>query len=184
MAQLLLLRHAKSSWDDPTLRDHQRPLNPRGERAARAMSNAFAMLRLAPDVALVSSSRRTRQTFEALGLHPEAMEVDLSDRLYLADSEAILERLHEVPEETRSVLVVGHNPGLYDLAIELVGRDPATRPEPPVARLLDGYPTASLAEFNIDVPWASLGEGGGKLLRFQRPEDFEASAAAGPGHEF
>ncbi len=179
MAQLLLLRHAKSSWDDPTLRDHDRPLNPRGERAARSMSNAFAMLRLAPDLALVSSSRRTRQTFDALHLMAEAMEVDLSDRLYLADAETILERLREVPEPTRSVLVVGHNPGLYDAAIALVGRDPAARPEPPVTRLLDGYPTASLAEFSVEVPWSALGEGAGKLVRFQRPEDFEGAAPSG-----
>ncbi len=179
MAQLLLLRHAKSSWDDPALRDHDRPLNPRGERAARAMSNAFAMLRLSPDLALVSSSVRTRQTFDALRLMTEAIEIDISDRLYLADATTIMERLHEVPETARSVLVVGHNPGLYDTAIELVGRDPAARPEPPVSRLLDGYPTASLAEFSIEVPWSAIGPGAGKLLRFQRPEDFEIPAPSG-----
>ncbi len=178
MAQLLLLRHAKSSWDDPTLRDHERPLNPRGERSARAMSNAFAMLRLAPDLALVSSSLRTRQTFELLRLMTEAMEVDMTDRLYLADAETILDRLREVPEGVRSVLVVGHNPGLYDTAIELVGRDPAARPEPPVSRLLDGYPTAALAEFTVEVPWTALGAGAGKLVRFQRPEDFEPQTSS------
>ncbi len=159
MAQLLLLRHAKSSWDDPSVPDHQRPLNGRGERAARAMSNAFATLHLAPDLALVSSSRRTQQTFEALKLSREATEVEITDDLYLADAESILERLRRLPEGTRSVLVVGHNPGLYDVAIELVGDDPAARPEPPVMRLLDGYPTASLAEFTISVPWAELAAG-------------------------
>ena len=176
MGQLLLLRHAKSSWDDPALRDHERPLNPRGERASRAIANAFAMLRLSPDLALVSSSRRTRQTFDALGLNPDATEVTVTDRLYLADSDAILELIREVPESTRSILVVGHNPGLYDAAIELVGRDPAARPEPPVSRLLDGYPTASLCEFTVEMPWAALGEGAGKLVRFQRPEDFDVPA--------
>lgn len=179
MAQLLLLRHAKSSWDDPSLPDHQRPLNPRGERAARAMAGAFASLHLAPDLALVSTSRRTRQTFDALRLNTDAIEVDVTDRLYLADAETILERLREVPEPVRSVLVVGHNPGLYDAAIELVGDDPATRPEPPVMRLLDGYPTASLAEFQVSVPWSEIGSGRGRLLRFHRPEDFDASVAAG-----
>lgn len=180
MAQLLLLRHAKSSWDDPSIPDHQRPLNARGERAARAMSNAFATLHLAPDLALVSSSRRTQQTFEALRLSREATEIDISDALYLASAETILERLREVPEGTRSVLVVAHNPGLYDAAIELVGNDPAARPEPPVMRLLDGYPTASLAEFAIPVPWAELAPGRGRLVRFQHPEDFDG-AATGDG---
>lgn len=179
MAQLLLLRHAKSSWDDPSLPDHQRPLNPRGERAARAMAAAFATLHLAPDLAIVSSSRRTRQTFDALRLPADALELDVTDRLYLADSETILGRLQEVPETTRSVLVVGHNPGLYDAAIDLVGDDPAARPEPPVMRLLDGYPTASLAEFEISVPWSEIGRGRGRLVRFQRPEDFDAAAGAG-----
>lgn len=182
MAQLLLLRHAKSSWDDPSLADHQRPLNARGERAARAMSNAFAALHFAPDLAIISSSLRTRQTFEALHLNVEATEIDVTDALYLAASDGILDRLRLVPACTRSVLVVGHNPGLYDTAIELVGNDPATRPEAPVTRLLDGYPTASLAEFSISVAWAELGLGRGRLVRFQRPEDFEG-ASSGAGHE-
>jgi phosphohistidine phosphatase len=147
------------------------------------MSNAFAMLRFAPDLALVSSSVRTRRTFEALQLMTEAMEVEISDSLYLADSETILERLRMVPEGTRSVLVVGHNPGLYDAAIELVGRDPAARPDPPVMRLLDGYPTASLAEFTVTGPWSALGPGSGKLVRFQRPEDFEIPAPTGQGDQ-
>ena len=180
MGQLLLLRHAKSSWDDPALRDHERPLNPRGERAAAAMSNAFASLRLSPDLALVSSSRRTRQTFDALRLNPEALDVEITDRLYLADSETILEMIRGAKEGVRSILVVGHNPGLYDAAMELVGRDPAARPEPPVSRLLDGYPTASLCDFNVEVPWSALAEGAGKLVRFQRPEDFEVPAG---GHD-
>ncbi len=179
MAQLLLLRHAKSSWDDPTVPDHQRPLNALGERAARLMSGAFATLHLAPDLALISSSRRTQQTFEALHLSKDATEVEITDGLYLADADTILERLRLVPEGTRSVLVVGHNPGLYDAAIELVGNDPAARPEPPVMRLLDGYPTASLAEFAIAVPWAELGTGRGRLVRFQRPEDYDLPATGG-----
>ena len=163
-----------------------RPVDPgppaaaeRARRAggARALSNAFAALKLAPDLALISSSRRTRQTYEALHLSLEATETDITDALYLADSDSILERLRTVPEGTRSVLVVGHNPGLYDAAIELVGNDPAARPEPPVMRLLDGYPTASLAEFAIAVPWAEIGPGRGRLVRFQRPEDFEGDAA-------
>ena len=171
MAQLLLLRHAKSAWDDPSLPDHQRPLNNRGERAAGAMGNVFASGRLAPDLALVSSARRAQQTFAALELNAEATEIVVTDALYLADVEQIFERLRQVPAGTRSVLVVGHNPGLNDTAIELVGNDPAARPEPPVMRLLDGYPTATLAEFTISVPWAEIGPGCGRLVRFQRPDD-------------
>ena len=185
MAQLLLLRHAKSSWDDPTVPDHQRPLNARGERAARALSNLFASLRLAPDLALVSSALRAKQTFASLDLNGEASEIVVTDTLYLADAEGIFEQLRQVAAGTRSVLVVGHNPGLYDTAIELVGNDPAARPEPPVMRLLDGYPTASLAEFAVSVPWAEIGPGQGRLLRFQRPDDFEDADAGSrpPRHD-
>ena len=182
MAQLLLLRHAKSSWDDPSVPDHQRPLNTRGERAARAMSHAFATLHLAPDLALVSSARRAQQTFAALELNADATEVVVADALYLADAEQIFEQLRQVRAGTRSVLVVAHNPGLYDTAIELVGNDPATRPEPPVMRLLDGYPTATLAEFAVAVPWAEIGPDRGRLLRFQRPDDGEG-ADAGSGYD-
>ena len=178
MTQLLLLRHAKSAWDDPSLPDHQRPLNPRGHRAARAMASCFAQLNLAPDLALVSSARRARETFEALGLVPEAMETEVSDALYLADSHTLLGRLQAVPDLCACVLLVGHNPGLYEFALDLVGDDPAARPEPPVMRLLDGYPTASLCVFSLERPWASLGHGGGRLVRFQRPEDFDRGAAS------
>lgn len=179
MAQLLLLRHAKSSWDDPALTDHERPLNPRGQRAARAMAGAFASLGLVPELALVSSSRRTRQTLEALGLPADLTEIRITEQLYLADAEAILDLLRALPDRTRSVLVIGHNPGLYDTAMELVGNDPAARPEPPVMRLLDGYPTASLAEFELDQPWHSLPAPPRRLVRFQRPDDFDRSLAGG-----
>ncbi len=178
MAQLLLLRHAKSAWDDPSLPDHRRPLNARGERAARAMASCFAQLSLAPDLALVSSATRARQTFEALNLVPEAVELDLTDVLYLADSDALLARLRAVSEQTGCVLVVAHNPGLYELALDLVGDDPAARPDPPVMRLLDGYPTASLAVFTVDGSWSGLGHGRGRLTRFHRAEDFDRGAAA------
>ncbi len=145
------------------------------------MATAFASLRLAPDLALVSSARRTRQTFELLGLQADAMETEFTDTLYLADADTILLRLRDVPQAMASVLLVGHNPGLYEAATELVGRDPATRPEPPVMRLLDGYPTASLAEFQVTVPWAELGRGKGRLVRFQRPEDFDRGAGSNEG---
>ena len=100
----------------------------------------------------------------------------VEDGLYLADSDALLARLRQLGDES-SVLVVGHNPGLYELALDLVGDDPAARPEPPVMRLLDGYPTASLAIFEVPAPWASLGRGAGRLVRVQRPEAFARLAA-------
>ncbi|HYF09237.1 MAG TPA: histidine phosphatase family protein, partial [Acetobacteraceae bacterium] len=117
MRQLLLMRHAKSAWDDPALADHARPLNARGRRAAAAMAAAMHDLGLAPDVILVSSARRTLQTLEAMAPLPDSPIVTPMDDIYLAPWERLLSLLRSVPETARSVLLVGHNPGLHELAL-------------------------------------------------------------------
>lgn len=179
MRQLLLLRHAKSSWDDPSLPDHARPLNPRGRRAAHAMAEAIAELGLAPDVVLVSSARRTLQTLEALrGLVLESGTlVEPLDSLYLAPWRALLDLVQRVPETARSVMIVGHNPGLHDLALALAGPAGLAAGGPEAARLAEGYPTGALAEFAVASPWRQLEPGGGRLLRFLAPRDLPAGAA-------
>ena len=123
MRQLLLLRHAKSSWDDPALSDHARPLNARGRRAATAMAQAMRELGLAPDIVLVSSARRTLQTLEALTPFDDPALIEPMDALYLAPWRAMLAAIQEVPETARSLLVIGHNPGLHELAMALAGID-------------------------------------------------------------
>src|SRR5579875_859222 len=122
MRQLLLLRHAKSSWDEPHLSDHARPLNVRGRQAASAVAGEMRRLGLAPHLVLVSSSRRTLQTLAALEPwgDPPPRVLPL-DTLYLAPAADILDALRKVPETARTVLVVGHNPGLHDLALLLAG---------------------------------------------------------------
>jgi phosphohistidine phosphatase len=175
MRQLLLLRHAKSSWGDTTLRDQDRPLNPRGWRSAALMRRAMRDLGLAPDIVLLSSARRTRETLEALEPWDESPLIEPMERLYLATAPQLLGVLHEVPETARSVLLIGHNPGLHDLALLLVGsRETPARSsgsERAIARLADGYPTATLAEFGIAGPWWQLGIGGGQLIRVLYPND-------------
>lgn len=176
MRQLLLLRHAKSSWDDPQLPDHARPLNARGRRAAHAMARAMHELGLAPDVVLVSSARRTLQTLEALGALPDSPIITPMDDLYLAPWPRLLDALRAVPETARSVLLLGHNPGLHDLALALAG-PAATAASPTARRLAEAYPTAALAEFSVALPWRLLGEGGGRLVRFMLPADLPEMAA-------
>jgi phosphohistidine phosphatase len=170
---LLLLRHAKSSWDDPKLEDHARPLNGRGRRAAELMREVLATLGILPDLILVSTARRTMQTLEILEPWAETPLVEPLDSLYLASGPRLLEILRGVPETVRSVLLVGHNPGLHDLAARLLGEQ-AEHPGDEAARALaEGYPTGALAEFSITGPWAELGTAVTRLERFIDPRGIE-----------
>jgi phosphohistidine phosphatase len=176
MRQLLLLRHAKSSWDDKARPDRDRPLTERGHGAAARMANEMHILGLEPDMVLVSPARRTMQTMEALEPWDGSPLVEPIESLYLADVPELLAALHGVAETVRSVLLIGHNPGLHDLAVSLAGlRD---RPLGATATagertLAEGFPTGALAEFGIAGSWWELREGGGKLVRFLTPKMLE-----------
>ncbi len=171
MRQLLLLRHAKSSWDDRAMPDHARPLNARGQAAARAMRDAMAQLDLCPDLVLVSTARRTRDTAAALEPWPATPRVEASDDLYLASAATLLDALQAVAPAVRSVILIGHNPGLHELAMTLIGAHAMTLANPDMRRLSDGYPSGALSEFAVDGPWDTLDEGGGRLVRFLCPRD-------------
>ena len=177
MRQLLLLRHAKSSWDDPRLSDHARPLNARGRRGAQAMASAMRDLGLAPDIVLVSSARRTLQTLEALAPLDGPPLIEPMDDLYLAPWQRLLDVLRQVPDTARSVLLIGHNPGLHELALALVGAGGMAGAGDDGRRLAEAYPTAALAEFAVASPWRGLSAGGGRLLRFLVPADLPEPAA-------
>jgi len=172
MRQLLLLRHAKSSWDDPLLADHARPLNARGRRSATAMAAAMRDLGLSPDVVLVSSARRTLQTLEAISPFADSPLIEPMDDLYLAPWQRLLDLLRQSPETARSVLLIGHNPGLHDLALALAGPTAMAGSAAVAARrMAEGFPTCSLAEFTVASRWRDLAEGGGRLVRFLIPAD-------------
>ena len=121
MRQLLLLRHAKSAWDRPGLSDYARPLAQRGVLAAAAVRRAMQEHGLQPDLVLVSSARRTLQTLEALEPWDETPLIEPMDGLYLAGAEQLLGVLRGTPETVRSAMLVGHNPGVHELAVLLVG---------------------------------------------------------------
>lgn len=182
MRQLLLLRHAKSSWDETGQPDHARPLNARGRQAARAMAAAMRRLHLAPELVLVSTAMRTMETLHALEPFEDSTLVDPLEALYLAPAGKMLEVLRGAPETVRSVLLIGHNPGMQDLALALAGPGGMARGGGPEAgaglrRLSERYPTCALAEFAIAGPWSSLDAGGGRLLRFLTPGDLPELAA-------
>jgi phosphohistidine phosphatase len=153
MHMLHLMRHAKSRWKED-VDDHERGLARRGREAARhlgeTLPGALGML----DLVLVSSAVRTRQTLELVlaGFAPPP-PCRSEDELYMASGERLLEHLRRLPEAARNVLVIGHNPGLRDLALGLA--DPAA---PASAPLFGGkFPTAARVSFRLDAAWSELG---------------------------
>jgi len=140
--RLLLLRHAKAVRSDPRDDDHERPLAARGRRDAARMGAELVDRGLAPDQVLCSSARRTRETLElALPRPPAGLAVVVDRSLYLADPEALLERIAAVRERVRTLLVVGHAPGLAELALELARSGRADALE----RMAEKFPTGALA---------------------------------------
>jgi phosphohistidine phosphatase len=162
--RLYLLRHAKSSWGDPDLADHARPLSPRGEQAAQDMATHFRREAVLPALVLCSTALRARQTLEALSLRTE---VSFEDGLYGAGGAELHARLQHLSDGTGSALVVGHNPGLQELAVSLIGKgDPLA-----IARLRDKLPTGALVNLEFQGTWASLAAGEATLVALVVPSE-------------
>jgi phosphohistidine phosphatase len=166
MKRLYLLRHAKSSWDDPTLADSDRPLAPRGRRAAKVMEGHLRRKGISPELVLCSPSRRTRQTLKRIapGLGENAV-VQIEPALYAASAATLLEELHEVPDEVDSLMLIGHNPGIQDLALSLA-RAGSESP-----RVRSKFPTAALATLELDATWRELAPGSAELVSFVTPKE-------------
>ena len=167
--RILLLRHAKSAWDEPGLDDYERPLAARGRRAAAVMGVYLRDEELAPDLVLCSGARRARETWE-IAAHelakPPAVEHDAE--LYMVTAERLLRRLKKLPATVKSVLVVGHEGGVDVLARRLAGDGAA----PLRRRLGEKFPTAALAVIALALDdWTQLAEKSGTLIRFAAPKD-------------
>jgi len=171
MHQLLLLRHAKAAVAQPGQPDRDRPLAPRGQRDAAALGRAMARLGLVPDLVLVSPARRTSETLAALEPWDETPLVEPLDALYLADEHDLLAILAEIAETVRSVLLVGHNPGLHHIAATLA----AATHTAAARRVAESYPTGALAEFALPGPWRQ--PAGARLTRFVTPADLADASA-------
>jgi phosphohistidine phosphatase len=169
MKSLTLLRHAKSGWDDPIKRDFDRPLNPRGRRAARTVGREMRSLGLAFDRVVASPARRVVETIEEVAHNFGALAPAYDERIYLATLATLVELVRETPEEVERLLLVGHNPGLEELALFLAGSDGSLRSEVEIK-----YPTGTLAEIELPAAhWSDIGEGEGKIARFVRPRDLD-----------
>ena len=169
MLTLYLLRHAKSSWDHPSLSDFDRPLAARGREAAPRMGRLMRDNGDAPELVLCSPALRARQTkdlvLDVLDYDPE---VRLMDGLYnFGDGSGLLHIIQQIGGECSSLLVIGHNPSIENLAIKLAGSGKSAD----LKAMARKYPTAALAitEFDAD-DWHEVRNGKGKLLSFTRPK--------------
>lgn len=165
MRTVYLLRHAKSSWDDSTLADHDRPLAPRGSNAVPLVADHMRSEGVVPEVVLCSTARRTRQTLALLG---DAIAADsdlrIESDLYSASADTLVARLRELHDTVERVLVIGHNPGLERL-VWLLTRDRPAK-----------FPTAALATLDATIDrWIDLKPGSAQLTDFVRPRDLDAS---------
>jgi len=162
---LYLLRHAKSSWEDPALPDRERPLAPRGRRDAKRMAKHLVRLGIEPELVLCSPAVRTRETLDlvrpALGA---GTEVRLEEGLYAASSDELLERIRVVPETVASVMLIGHNPGMQRLAIVLASGGAE------LERLEAKFPTTALATLTFEsATWSRLGPADAVLAGYVVP---------------
>ncbi|KFC67120.1 Phosphoglycerate/bisphosphoglycerate mutase [Bosea sp. LC85] len=173
MLRLLLLRHAKSSWSTG-LTDRERPLAVRGREAAPAMGRYLAEEMLLPDLVLVSPARRTVETWELVGpMLPERPGSHLEPRIYESKPERLLQVVQDTEANVRTLLMIGHNPGLEELAAKLIGHGDRYA----AARMAQKYPTCGLVVLDFAVEdWRDVAPRGGRLDRFVTP----ASLGEGP----
>lgn len=172
MRTLLLLRHAKASVGDGRMRDHDRPLAPRGQRDAPKIGAYMGKHRLIPDRALVSPAKRTRETWDlvqpALGAR---LSASFEERLYDASPQTVIDVLQETGTDHPTLLVIAHNPSLHRVAMGLVAAGDLEARE----QLREGLPTSGLVtiEFPFD-DWGKLHAQAGRLTHFVTPDLLKA----------
>jgi phosphohistidine phosphatase len=158
MRTVHLLRHAKSSWDEPGLPDWERPLAPRGRRDAARMGEHLGGLTAPPELVLCSPAVRTRQTLELVGPGLGDAQVEVVDGLYGAGPDDVLGMLRDL-SGVRAALVIGHNPTMQELAMELATGVPSK------------FPTCALATLEFDGEWSALAPGACELTAFVVPRE-------------
>jgi phosphohistidine phosphatase len=182
--KLVLLRHAKSAW--PDLPDHERPLAGRGRRDAPVMGRWLRTAGHVPDQVLCSTARRARETWElaqpGLGAAPP---VSFEDVVYGASAAQLLDLARHTPPKVKTLLMVGHDPGIPGLALVLAGatgpadggRGSAAVPQAVLDHMRAKFPTAAIAVLELARPWDQLGPGAARLTGFVTPRDVGASAS-------
>ena len=161
MRHLLLVRHGPAAGKAAGGGDRDRPLTPEGRRAVEALALRLKAEAPAPDRVLCSTARRAQETLDLLLQEEPPTEVDLEDAFYLADALGLLRRLRELAPDARSVLIVGHNPGLQELAALLAGRGGDA--------IAAGLPAAGAVLFDVEGDWSELGSESARLRAFYSP---------------
>ena len=158
MKTIHFLRHAKSSWDDFELRDYDRPLSTRGIQDADLMGNYFRSKKIKLDLVISSPSKRTTETLEHF-FQFEKPKVQFEESIYHATLDEILDVIFSVPEDTESIMLVGHNPSMHEIT-EFLGN-----------KFINKYPTCCLAAFKTDISWDKLSNGCGNLEFMKKPSE-------------
>lgn len=168
MKLLTLIRHAKSSWNDGSLDDFDRPLNPRGWKAARRIGRELKKKKIRFDVCLASPAARVRETLDGLsdGYGQFGFPVRFEQAIYEASAANLLDLIKELPETVTEALLVGHNPGLQRLILEL------TRKGKLHEQVALKFPTAAVAVVKVEVPlWTDVQAGSASLVELINPKD-------------
>ena len=172
MLDLYLLRHAKSSWKDETLDDFDRPLNKRGKKAALMMGQYFASTKIHPEMIYCSKAKRCKATLKHLlteGFSPH-QQVYLN-QLYLASSDELFKIIQSTSETVRSLMIIGHNPGLETLALKLM----EDKTHPDYLSIRQKFPTAAFVHIKINTDtasqsWSGLAPNSGRLYCYTTPK--------------
>ncbi len=173
--RLFVLRHAKSSWDDPGLDDHERPLAARGRRALEVIAAHLTATGTEPELVLCSSARRTRETLEGIAVGGEHV---IDSTLYAASTEEVLDRLRQLPDSIACAMLVGHNPAAQMLVLRLTNHDSAGIEDPGRDAVKRKFPTGALATLAFDGRWGELAPGCARLEGFTTPKAFSAATEA------
>jgi phosphohistidine phosphatase len=169
MRTLLLMRHAKSSWDDPALADPERPLAPRGRLAAPLVARHLREQGLVPDLVLCSHAARAQETWHLMSpVLGGGIACKTLRSLYPGTPSRLLEALSRVPDEIGVAMLIGHNPGVSEFAVSLAG----SGPKKAMQRIATKFATAGVAVLTFAIErWSALAAGQGRLERFVRPKD-------------
>ncbi len=168
MKLLGILRHAKSDWDDLSLRDFDRGLNDRGRKGARLMGDHITDHGVKWEAIIASPAERVKQTLAASGL-PQPITFDQD--AYMADPQTLVRLVRQYAGNVDALLLAAHNPGLQELALELV---PPEKEDPLFGEVMEKFPTAAFAVFELDIDsWDDFGPGCGKMVHFARPRDLD-----------
>jgi phosphohistidine phosphatase len=167
MKTLHLLRHAKSSWKDPALDDHERPLSKRGRETAKMIGAYLRREKIRPDVVVCSSAVRARQTLAPISKEIKPPKVVLEKAIYGVPQRKLWKHIWTLPENADCVLLIGHNPALHDLALALATAKSRAR----LTSIEAKFPTGAMATFRFDGAWKELRPNGAALSAFTCPKD-------------